>query len=1165
MTFRPIPSPLAGEHVLAVAPRPAYPSVDAGWRRRTRMFAGRALDDQALSREQEARAGQLALLGQTLAPGVVVGLEVGFEATASGDFLRVAPGIGLVASGEDVVLGREVRVRLADLLDAVAAPPLAAILTLAPVVRWVRGRFDAGDPCERDEAEDAFADERWVDGVELVLLPWDPAWGALTTTTAHRNPLAYRVFDAERGLGAGEVAPWQDGAVPLALIGLNGRRVAWLDRAAVVRAGGHAPPRTPLVVPPSLRAGTRALWQAQIEQLVEHLDGAAGGGPVPSALALGLGRLPPAGVVPRTAMDVAPLANHFFPSSWRLRAAPIPREQLDDVLARAAGLAPLSTAISEEVLVLVPVPQSVYEPELLIHDSIPDPLFGEEIARLVVERTESLGRREYLRDRRDAVLGAIDKLLVVPDPEADPTRIEDEAAVAPNGTGEDAFDIIADGGTLRPKVVMELKSRLDKPAPGSTTPLLGAAERAQLYNEGLVPLIDALEQKLKRADDTIDFGFLKAQTNIYRLRQYMLGNTLATRLATSPVLATIAKGETSGAVRDDLTKLYVNLQGPPPGATRPPIESVAGLRSITSITSAFESAATLESPLLTGIGAGGMTADDVRDSTAVTGGDDFRNVTIAERLAPAAATEVRASAKATNYGNVQTLVGLADLGLNLADLPIHGFAEGKDRVSKRFGELKPETLEGLLGDPEPEENADEASFFHDATRVIEGHVATMRNLEGRVAQYRVILRYCRTVLAQVRALEAKIAARMAVVVDELTERRQAVATAKALLAEEVARLARIVARRQAVLAQHVRELAYVRPRYFDGLTAVPSLSLDPGLLESPVPACLSGHADAPAELDDLVNLLREAPLAWLRHAGPALDHLDRVELLHRLVVTSRTRVQAMTQVGFAAPWTVQQPAGRFGKVLAAVGRAQVDAIWQPRSLVADLDLRKLVGLSWIESRDAVRQVVSLGDLIEGGHGRSAAAAAALAELQRINQVSACLWARLGDVEPVIRLGWADALSQYEPGRSLRSLSVLPRWRDVDFRLRKDLEVLAEWLMDRVDPARPDAIAWMLDLVRTAILLASHAPVDEIIAGHVPTEAAAHPGALVPVAIDPSRVRIGMHVTFFHGGQAISRGVVEDLVGDRARARIAESIRDDLRLDTTVRAQFTSQVKLLGGR
>jgi hypothetical protein len=1209
MSFRPIAAPLSGEHVLAVTPRPTFPSVDASWRRRTRLFPGRALDDRALTREQDARGGQLALLGQTLAPGVVVGLDVLLETSgfsvdeAPRHLLRVAPGIGLLASGEDVVLGRELRVQPSALAPG-GLPPLAGILSLQPVIRWVRGRFDPDDQCLRDETEDAFADEQRVDGVRLVLTPWDPAWAPLTEATATRNQLAYLIFEMERLLDAGELAPWQVGGVPLALIGFGGGRITYVDRHAVVRTGGHAPPRSPLV-PAELRAGHRPLWQARILQLIDHVgDAQPGGGSLPTAAAIGLGFLPPAGVVPAGALGFEPLTNRFFPPAWRLRCAPIPREQVDGVIAHAAGMAPLSTSTSEEVLVLVPVPQAVYEPELLVLDSRPDPIFETEIGRLAGERSEWLGRRAYLRTRRDAIVAAIDRRRLVADPSPDPDALENEGTVSAISAGEGDLELVDVGGVLRPRAVVDLKTRLDAPMAGSTSALLSDEERALLFGQGLVPLIAALDAKLKRADDTIDFGFLRAQTDIYRLRQYVLGNTLATRLAVSPALASIAKGETSAAVRDDLARLTGVLKGPPvadriapsDSAPAPRASSVIGtaVRAGVTRTTTFEAArrlAVLEREPAADIelGPAGLrrpaglrvpaeprapapreperaTVDSVHESGAVIGGAEFRTVSVAERLAPAVSTEIRNAAKATNQATADSLIALHGLGLNIGDLKINGAAPttGRGRGSFTIKDALADSgrLGTLLGDPPADTHDDESVYFNDAATVLEGHIVTLRNLEGRVAQYRAVLNDCRQVLAHVSQLDSAVESRLAEVQHELTERRHAIATARALLADEVARLARITARRRAVLAQHVEMIAYARPRFFDGLLAVPQLPLDPGLIDSPLPACLSGHADAPDAIDQLLLLLREAPLSWLRYARAVLDPLDRIELLHGLVLTARNRVQAMAVNGFDAPWAVQPPAGRFGPILAKVARAQVDAVWQPRAAIAQLDVRRFVGLSWQESREAASHVVSLGDVIEGSHGRSAAAQAALAELDRIGKVSACLWARVGDVEPTIRLAWAEALSQYEAGAGLRKLSALPRWRDVDFRLRNDLEVLSEWLVDRADPTRVEAVGWMLDLVRTAILLASHAPVDEIIAGHVPTPAPAHPGALVPVAIDPRRIRIGMHVTFFHDNAAVARAVVEDLVGDRARARIAEAVRDDLRLDAGVRAHFTARPQIL---
>src|SRR5262249_50204213 len=76
-----------------------------------------------------------------------------------------------------------------------------------------------------------------------------------------------------------------------------------------------------------------------------------------------------------------------------------------------------------------------------------------------------------------------------------------------------------------------------------------------------------------------------------------------------------------------------------------------------------------------------------------------------------------------------------------------------------------------------------------------------------------------------------------------------------------------------------------------------------------------------------------------------------------------------------------------------------------------------------------------------------------------------------------------------------------------------------------------------DVVRTAILLASHAPVDEIVSGHLPKPHPAKVGGLMEVAVDPTRVRGGVHVllssgehTVQAGGGGLAGGGVLHLVG-----------------------------------
>jgi len=72
---------------------------------------------------------------------------------------------------------------------------------------------------------------------------------------------------------------------------------------------------------------------------------------------------------------------------------------------------------------------------------------------------------------------------------------------------------------------------------------------------------------------------------------------------------------------------------------------------------------------------------------------------------------------------------------------------------------------------------------------------------------------------------------------------------------------------------------------------------------------------------------------------------------------------------------------------------------------------------------------------------------------------------------------------------------------------------------------------------------------------VPTPSPAGPGHLVPVIIDPVRVKVGMRVQFFQGHDVVAHGIVEDLLGERARARIAEAVTPELRLDAKTRARF----------
>ncbi|ENO87266.1 hypothetical protein C667_23774, partial [Thauera phenylacetica B4P] len=103
-------------------------------------------------------------------------------------------------------------------------------------------------------------------------------------------------------------------------------------------------------------------------------------------------------------------------------------------------------------------------------------------------------------------------------------------------------------------------------------PLLGALsahERYQIFQRGLEGFIAFLKARADRADDLVDFNFVKVQTDIYRVRQIILGTSAATRLAVSPALAAIAQSETAVASSARIAGFFDELkaEAATPGAS----------------------------------------------------------------------------------------------------------------------------------------------------------------------------------------------------------------------------------------------------------------------------------------------------------------------------------------------------------------------------------------------------------------------------------------------------------------------------------------------------------------------------------------------------------------------------------------------------------------------
>ena len=1525
MSITPITNPLPGEHVIALSPQTAAEAAIA-WLARPNVFPGRALTAPTLQKRQRWQAGRVALRGQSLTSGVIRGLEVGHEQVrprlrSVEPYVRlvIAAGLGLAASGENVVLARPAHVDLLHLpvyaepsieapppdtaddgdeapeernaaidaalpeetsadarealpedgtADARAALPQGGtadarealpqdgsadarealpeegsvdarealpeegtalrarvvlerdlatvfkdkpgsiervgVLVLQPVAVDRLGEFDPTDPCElapcgqAGEDDLAFSDWRIADGVRVVWYAWPNEWVALPAPgPAWRNEIAWTIFRAQHALGPDELLPWEMLGVPLALIALDDDlSPLFIDRASVVREGGRA--RDPRL---SYRDGNiaadwrrPALFQAQIEQLAEAI--AASGDAAPATLRETLEWLPPAGLVPRSVVDLSTLPlndrterleSAFFPASFELDAVPVPLESLDLSIREAAPLAPLRLSEPDRVRVLVPVPQALYEPRLLIEELI-DPEFDATLQRFLLARSRALGARHGMRRTiselvriatgravpvpklgedpaaletetiepwgpppptgghrsdfsrglhqhafQDAAathaVGAADTLFVwvYLDPDRPPrelmlqwrvsgswehraywsasedrnlidlgvdntasrrymgelpaagkwTRLEVtavEVAVGGFALSGMAFTLFAGraaygaSGTLQhgtehrwfssalpSGAVPEPKSATteewvflsqnDLWAPfeadfgldiagvgsdelgGSTdikglleddvlapvsgeAGVLSAKEREQLGTRGLEGFIAMLKSRADRADDLVDYGFVKVQADTYRIRQLMLGTTNATKLAVSPALATIAQGDTAPASQQRIATFLDELKPKAPQtqmmilastdagaetpaalATLPPVlvtkaplaKSVSTVvRSTASgpyIPVSRQKAVNLNigtKKVLSGIGAKvAFTPQSVINASPLVGKATIRTTTIAQRLQDPKAVEARNYATATRHDSVQALQRLAlelmkedgntlpglFAGVNVYGLDADPFLENSADTTRRHVAFRvfvdtPARVGALLNVPDRE--GDEAAHFSDSADIADNTIAFLRQMEGRIQQYRNAAAAAERVLEAMRE-DIGSAQRALKAWDEtLAEARHDVAVARALIAEENERLAAINRRRAAVI-QDVRFLAYIRPREVHNLRNTPLRELEPGLIDAPVPACLAEHNDVPDELEEMLAVLREAPVAWFPAAPKLVEKLDRMDLVLRAVQNAQSR-----SVAFAAkapPMAIAPMASGVRSAIDAVKARNRSSVGETRQLALNVNIAQLASLSWQGARQQAVEVVSLGDLIDGEHGKGEIARKAAELFDRMSRIAGCLHAEFSAVVPSIRLDWAEVLSQFDRAPGLRDLSVLARWSEIDFVDRKQMQAYADWLFDQVDARVPAAEALMNDVVRMCLLLAADAPIGRILAGRLPRPVVARPGVRIPLtAFDTAKLRVGMHALVYQGPHVAARAVVED-IGSEVSARVVYTHAAEVSLGTDARVQFADAAQV----
>ena len=1253
-------NPFEGEHVIGLSPVPAAEITD--WNRRLNLFSGRALTFQALTVEQNGVAGRFALHGQMVSPGVVAGLEVALNQDKIS--LSIATGLGVTASGEDVFvpLGQSVNVKdisvyaPAVLLDGGAAPApgdlvarrlgdsLAAliaknlnlskvgILLLQPIIADVTPNFDVSDPCEQDPQNDAFSDAQFVDGCRLVYYAWPEEWLALPPVSAvWRNSLAYSIFAREAQTGAEDLFPWEQIGLPVGLLAFDSNwNALFIDRYAVVRDGGKAKRRTSILA----NSGDQFLWQARIQQFIQQIVDSNPSATAPASLGSAFSLFPPAGVVPKNALVFGSglqsriLSAPFFPASWNVSVVPIPTEQLDYAIQASAPLAALDASRPEDINVLVPVPQIWFEPDLLQILQV-DPAFQAAVDQFSHSRAIWLKRRLDVRASFStlftAVNGTLPKGTPPLFPDLDPDAVETEQTattqIDPNigafVTAESSYGVT---GTSVDRIEA-LKATLKK-IPGvqaeTEIDLLGVPGTVEKPELGLDQFISHLQAKVNSANDTIDFGFLHAQTDIYRTRQNVLG-TEATRLVTSPVLAMIAQGQTALATNEDLTNLVAKLR-PPKTAIAGPLPEPAGgtgtsggtvsvsnprnlfiagttsrvVDSRTKTTFPTTSIdltrveATVPAKTTTGqitrvsttVGAPGLfaasqvTIGDVQQQRPIVGADyELRSTTLGERLKDPPSTQSKQYAVASKYTVMSNFVSLATNpvtpGINISDISVPGFlkldAAGKVLLDtgghptedrKLFSQIDATVLGQVLsGLYDPAGAQDEAGFFTAGVRAMENTVEILRLVEGRVQAYQSALDQCNSALNDINVLMNQADRRLKTIADELGTARHDVAFSKGLLAEETMRVRGINRRRDRIVFGQAKFLAYVRPRSTEAILDMQVRSLDPAMTESPIPACLARNLTAPAELRAMINLLREAPLKWFVQIPPLLHYLNRIDILQTTIVNAKLRAGFKL---FQAPEPdLQTGPGPLAPNILNLYSARRQTITNSRLATSNLDLTEFAGQTWETIRQRATEVVSIGDLIDHGHFHPNVPRVSAQEIENILKVSACLYSDFAAVLPAIRLNWAERLIQIGGPLNLSNLASLPSWAQVPILERKEMQAIVDWLFSRVVATETDAVAHINDLIRLCLLLASHAPVADIIAGSVIRPTPIIVNTRVDLAADLSRVSIGMHVLMYSANQVVARAVVENLSSGQATARILTTTSDHLTLAANSKVHFAA--------
>lgn len=543
-----------------------------------------------------------------------------------------------------------------------------------------------------------------------------------------------------------------------------------------------------------------------------------------------------------------------------------------------------------------------------------------------------------------------------------------------------------------------------------------------------------------------------------------------------------------------------------------------------------------------------------------------RTISVAERLQPAPAVQALDYALASKAAVVETLVSLAaseggmPKGVPLLDVPLAGYSNG-DKVPT-LAEWRDDSSNILDTDQLPDDGGDrhEANYFTNAVQAMDNAIAIMRLVEGRVALFGQFVDELKEVRLSLLASIDEAAAWLRSTDVEVEEARHDFATAERLFEEEQTRVEVTNSRRADILEHEVKAILWRRSRTAGAGSTAAAMEMSPGLAPAPVATCLGAHNDVPDEIHDYVQLLRDAPLAWFPAVAAAVNRIDRLDSARLALARVQQQAGLAAAVAAAAvPAAVVAAAPRLLQTARKVAAAQQAVVVAGRTLVARTDIGAITSLSLAQLQVRIAAAATLGDALDGTHRQPLLTRAAASEIDGITSIAGCLYEQFCTVAPVVRLFWAELLSEFDDPAPLRQLSALPKWGEVPLALRRSLQEFVDWLFSRIDNGAAPAVSAMNELVRVALLMAAASPVDRLISARPLAPVPAQPGAHLQLALDPGRLRVGMLALIRDADDRIvSRARVADLASGTAQLAITSLVADVRMIGPEHR------VELLGG-